>query len=333
MKTLDLLMMLALAAIWGVSFLLVHIAASALGPIGLVTTRMLIASGALLLYMRLTRRAPPDLGASWRGYLALGALNSALPLALEAFAIVQLSASLAAILAATTPLFTVLAAATWLRERLTVANVVGVLLGIGGVAVLVGGGSLPPGGNALLAVGAALLAALLYALGGIYAKVAFGGTSPLALAIGQELLAGLLMLPLALAAPPSEPPTAVALAATLVLALVMTAGGNLLYFALIARVGPTQTQIVSFLVPVVTLLAGALLLGEPVSGGAVAGLTIIFAGVGLVARPRPNTVADNVAQNSRTVPARATPAIPIGLLYDRHSRRRMASGHGASARL
>jgi drug/metabolite transporter (DMT)-like permease len=300
MKTLDLLMMLALAAIWGVSFLLVRVAASALGPLGLVTARMLIASGALLLYVHLSRRPQPDLRASWRGYLALGALNSALPLALEAFAVVQLSASLAAILAATTPLFTVLAA-VWLRERLSVANVVGVLLGLTGVAVLVGGGSLPPGGNALLAVGAALLAALLYALGGIYAKVAFGETSPLALTIGQELLAGLLMLPLALAAPPPEPPTPAALAATLVLALVMTAGGNLLYFALIARVGPTQTQVVSFLVPVVTLVAGALLLGEPVSGGAIAGLAIIFGGVGLVARPRPNTVADNVAQNSRTV--------------------------------
>jgi drug/metabolite transporter (DMT)-like permease len=333
MKTLDLLMMLVLAAIWGVSFLLVRVAAPALGPLGLVTARMLIASGSLLLYVHLSRRPQPELRASWRGYLALGALNSALPLALEAFAVVQLSASLAAILAATTPLFTVLAAAVWLRERLSVANVVGVLLGLAGVAVLVGGGSLPPGGNTLLAVGAALLAALLYALGGIYAKVAFGGTSPLALAIGQELLAGLLMLPLALVSPQAEPPTPAALVATLALALVMTAGGNLLYFALIARVGPTRTQVVSFLVPVVTLVAGALLLGEPVSGGAIAGLAIIFAGVGLVARPKPNAVTNNAAQTSHAVLVQPTPGVPKGPLYDRHSRRRMPPGHGATAQL
>jgi drug/metabolite transporter (DMT)-like permease len=340
MKPLDLLMVLALSVIWGLSFLLVRVAAPALGPLGLVTARMLLAGGALLLYSRIARRPLPNLRDSGRAYLVLGVLNSALPLALEAFAVVELSASLAAILAATTPLFTVLAAAVWLRERLTVANIVGVLLGLTGVAVLVGGGSLPSTSAAPLAVAAALLAALLYALGGIYAKLTFRDTSPLALATGQELLAGLLILPLALAAPPAgaltpgvlaAPPagalTPGVLAATLTLALVMTAGGNLLYFALIARVGPTQTQLVAFLVPVVALLAGGLFLGEPLDGATLAGLATIFAGVGLVARPRvagPNSITRRGVLH--------TAAAPAGPLYDRHSRR-LTPRRGATAGL
>jgi drug/metabolite transporter (DMT)-like permease len=332
MKPLDLLMVLALAVIWGLSFLLVRIAAPVLGPLGLVTARMLIASVALLLYGRIAGRSLPDLRGSWRAYVALGALNSALPLALEAFAVMELSASLAAILAATTPLFTVLAAAIWLGERLTPANMVGVLLGLAGVAVLVGGGSLPPGDTAPLAVGAALVAALLYALSSIYARRAFKETSPLALAVGQELLAGLLILPLALAAPPVGPLSPAVLAATLALALVMTAGGNLLYFALIARAGPTQTQTVAFLVPVVALLAGALLLGEPVGQATLTGLVIIFTGVGLVARRQPANDAEALAKPHRAA-QRATMLITsIGPLYDRHSRR-LPRGRGAAVGL
>lgn len=315
MKPVDLVMIATLAMIWGVSFLLIRIAAPVLGPVGLVTARMLIAGGVLLLYSLLTRHPLPDLRTGWRGYLILGALNSALPLALEAVAVMKLSASLAAILAATVPLFTVLAAAVWLHERLTVARVAGVLLGLGGVAVLVGGGSLPEGDAALPAVGAMLLAALLYALGGIYTRVALRDTPPLTLSIGQELVAGLLFLPLALALPPTTQPSTAVLAGTITLALLMTAGGNLLFFTLIARVGPTHTQLIGFLIPVVALLTGAVFLGEPIGAATLVGLAVIFAGVSLVIRaPAPASVS----------------VAPAGPLYDRHSRR-LPPGPGLAA--
>jgi drug/metabolite transporter (DMT)-like permease len=330
LKPLDLLMIVALASIWGLSFLLTSIAAPVLGPLGLVATRMLVASVALLIFARFARGTLPNLRAAWRPYLILGAFNSALPLTLQAFVVVELSVSMAAILAATTPLFTVLAAALWLGERLTIATIVGVLLGLAGVAVLVGGGGLPPGDTALVAVGAALLAALLYALGGIYAKVAFSGTSPLALVIGQEFLAGLLVLPLALTTTPVVTLTPGVLVATLALALVMTAGGNLLYFALIARVGPTRTQVVSFLVPVVALLVGVLFLGETVGAATLLGLAIIFVGVGLVARSR-SAVAHAGTASTPLVATGLAPSLPAGPLYDRHSRRRARLGQGAPA--
>lgn len=282
MNTRDLLKLLLLATIWGASFLLIRIAAPALGPVGLVTARMLIAGGALVLFALATRRTLPSLRYAWRTYLALGALNSAVPLTLEAFALLHLSASLGAILASTTPLWTAVGAALWLGERLTARAVVGLALGMAGVVAIVGWSELTLTGGVLLALGAALLSAVLYALGGIYARSVVRGRSPLALTIGQELSAGVLLLPLALAAPPPAPLSLPVVAATMALALFVTAGGTLLYFDLLARLGPTRTQSVGFLVPGVALLLGVLLLGEPLTAGMVLGLVLVLASVGLV---------------------------------------------------
>jgi drug/metabolite transporter (DMT)-like permease len=283
MNTRDLLKLLLLATIWGASFLLIRIAAPALGPAGLVTARMLIAGVALVLFAVATHRTLPSLRDEWRTFLALGALNSAVPLMLEAFALLHLSASLGAILASTTPLWTAVSAALWLGERLTARAAVGLALGMTGVVAIVGWSELALTGVVILAVGAVLLSALLYSLGGIYARAVVRGRSPLALTIGQELSAGVLLLPLALAAPPPGPLSLPVAVATVTLALAVTAGGTLLYFDLLARLGPTRTQSVGFLVPGVTLLLGVLLLGEPLTAGTLLGLGLVLASVGLVA--------------------------------------------------
>jgi drug/metabolite transporter (DMT)-like permease len=284
MNTRDLLKLLLLATIWGASFLLIRIAAPALGPVGLVTARMLIAGDTLLLFAMVTRRTLPSLRAEWPTYLALGALNSAVPLTLEAFALLHLSASLGAILASTTPLWTAMGAALLLGERLRLRAVAGLALGMGGVVAIVGWSELTLTGLVLLAIGAALLSAVLYALGGIYARAVARERSPLALTIGQELSAGLLLLPLALAALPPNSLSLPVVVATVTLVLFVTVGGTLLYFDLIARLGPTRTQSAGFLVPGVALLLGVLLLGEPLTAGKV-GLVLVLASVGIVAGP------------------------------------------------
>lgn len=329
-----------LAAIWGVSFLLIDIAAPMLGPLPLVSARMLIATAALLVYARVTHRQRPSLRESWKAYLVLGLLNSALPLSLEAFAVLHVPASLVAILVTAAPLFTALAAAGWLGERLAPAKLAGLLLGLLGVGLLIGWSPLPLTIPVVLAVGAGLLAALLYALGSIYAKVAFRGAPAVSLAIGQELLAGLVLLPPTLLHLPPALPSPVAIAAMLVLALVMTAGGNLLSFYLLDHVGPTKTQSVALLIPVFTLLASVAFLDEPVAGGTAAGLGIILASVGLVieVRVRLPRVAQPAAGTQLALPAGAThfdsasmpmPPRPSRAwpqdqvwAYDRHSTRR-----------
>jgi drug/metabolite transporter (DMT)-like permease len=330
-----------LAAIWGMSFLLIRIAAPKLGPLTLVTARMLIAGGILLLYVISTRRQRPDLRQFWKAYLVLGLLNSVLPLSLETFAVLHLPASLVAILLTAVPLFTALASAMWLREQLTGAKLAGLLLGLLGVGALVGWSRLPLTRMVVLAIGAVLLAAVFYALASIYAKVTFRGTSALSLTIGQELVAGTIMLPLALVSPPAAPPSLTVVAAVIVLGLVMTAGGNLLYFYLLDHVGPTKTQSVAFLIPVFALLASMVFLGEPVTGGTLLGLGIILAGVGLVIEVRmrlprmglraallsqPALPSDAILLDSAKVPtaSRLSGALFVdrALVYDRYSTRR-----------
>jgi len=281
MRPRDLGALLLLAALWGGSFLFIRIASPALGPLALVDLRVLLAGGALLVYAAIARRLP-TWRSWWRRYLILGALNAAVPFTLIATAELHLTASLAAILNATTPLFTALVAAVWLKERVTAPKAAGLALGVVGVAVLVGWSPLPPSDAVLLSVGASLLAALFYGLGGVYAKAAFGGVPPLALAIGQQLGAGACLSPFAALTLPAMRPSPGILVAVVVLALLCTALGYLLYFHLIGRVGPTKTLSVTFLIPVFGLLWSALFLREPVGIGTFAGLALILASVTLV---------------------------------------------------
>lgn len=274
-------MLVVLAALWGGSFLFIRVAVPVLGPFALIAARVLLAGVALLAYAHIAGHRPA-LRARWRDFLALGALNAALPFTLIAAAELRLPASLAAILNATTPLFAAVIATRWTGEPLPRGKRIGLALGVLGVAVLVGWSPLTLDGRTVLAVGASLLAALCYALGGVYAAERFRATPPLTLAIGQQLAAGLLLLtPAAFTLPPARPAPAVALAVA-ALALLSTALGYLLYFALIARVGPTNTLSVTFLVPAFGLLWGALFLGEAVGTGTMVGLALVLLSVTLI---------------------------------------------------
>ncbi|MEO7001076.1 MAG: DMT family transporter [Ktedonobacterales bacterium] len=278
--------LLLLAAIFGGSFLFIRVAAPALGPVTLADVRVLVAGLALLLYGVLGVRKRMNLRAYWKRYLILGALNAALPYSLIGFAELRLTAGLAAILNATTPLFATVVAAFWLGDRITPAKLFGLLLGIIGVSVVVGWSPLALDGGVALAVAASLLAALAYALGGVYAKRTFVGVAPLAQATGQQLGAGIVLLPFAIPLTIGAAPTLHlspdVIGAVVALALLGTALAYLIYFYLIVTVGATSTLSVTFLVPFFGLLWSALFLHEPVSVGSILGLLIILASIVLV---------------------------------------------------
>jgi drug/metabolite transporter (DMT)-like permease len=275
MKIRDAGMLLLLAALWGPSFLFIRIAVPTLGPVALMEFRVLLAAVAPVLYA-VTFARLPALRALWKAYLVLGGVNAALPFTLIALAELRLPSSLAAILNATTPLFTAIVAALWLHERLTMKKVMGLIIGVVGVGILVGWGPLSLNPPFFLSVGASLAAAGCYALGGVYSKVTFKGTAPLELVIGQQLGASILLLPFAAFRLPTVfPPLAVWLAVA-ALALLSTAAGYLLYFYLMARIGPTNTLSVTFLVPVFGLLLGVLFLGESLSLSWLIGLIVIL---------------------------------------------------------
>src|SRR5918995_1723594 len=270
-----------LGALWGGAFLFIRVAVPDLGPFLLVELRVGLAVVVLVLYALAVGRVP-KIRSRWRSFLVLGFFNSAVPFSLISAAEIYLTASLAAILNSTTVMFTAIVAAVWMGDALTTRKVFGVVLGIIGVTVLVGWDPMAVDWAVILSVGAMLVASLGYALGSVYAKRTFVGSSPLAIATGQLTAASLLMLPLAAVSVPDERPSTIVVLSVLGLALPSTALAYMLYFRLISNVGPTSTSTVTLLVPLFGLVFGVLLLDEPVGLGTLAGLILILSSVTLI---------------------------------------------------
>lgn len=293
----DFTVLLLLAFAWGASFLFMRIASPELGPVFTTELRVTLAAAALLLYARITGKTL-GMGRHWKQFLLLGALNAALPFTLICMAELELNASLAAILNATTPMFTALAAWGTLGEKPGISKSIGLIIGLVGVAVLVGWSPVPLEGRVLLSVFFSLGAALSYGFGGLYAARAGRGLAPLTLAAGQQLGAAVVLLPLAVIFAPRHLPSAAAVYSVLGLSIICTAVAYLLYFYLIQSVGAVKTVSVTFLVPVFGLMWGVIFLNEPVYANTVAGLAIILLSVMLVnrkSRAKGSTGVDSVA--------------------------------------
>lgn len=279
--------LLLLGAIWGASFIFIGVAVKEFGPLVLMFLRVVIAGLILLGLVYLSQMKNKvvvrvDWRANWRPYLIVGLLNSALPFTLIAFSELKITASLAAILNSTTPLFAVLVAAAWGNETLSGRKLLGVLLGVIGVTVLMGGGPLALNIEMIIAVAASLLAAFCYGTATVYAATHLKGLPPIYASVVQLLSAAILLaLPAALTVPPSLPSTT-AIFALLALILLSTSFAYLLYFYLLQNVGPTRTASVTFLVPVFGTIWGISFLQEPFNGGMLLGMVIILLSVGLV---------------------------------------------------
>src|SRR5262249_27641150 len=161
--------LLLLSALWGGSFILIRVSVPALGPIMTVAARVLIAGIALWIFA-LATKADLKLASCWPLYLAIGALNCAIPFVLISTAELHLTASMAAILNATSPLFGAVISAAWLKDPLTAGKVIGIAIAILGVVVLVGWSPLTYDRSTVLSIGASLLAAACYGLSGAYIK-------------------------------------------------------------------------------------------------------------------------------------------------------------------
>jgi drug/metabolite transporter (DMT)-like permease len=274
-------MLLALAAMWGASFLFIAIAVDDFGAIGVAESRTVLGVGGLALYAVAIGRLPA-IRARWRGYLVLGAINAALPFALIAAAELTIPASLAAIVNASAPLFAAIGAALWLGQPLTRRSATGLALGLAGVALVVGLAPINLDSRTLLAIGASLAAAALYAVGGHMAKQRFADVPPLTLSIGQLTGAAVLLIPALAIAPPRHAPGAGPIAAVVALGLVATGVAYLLYFRLIEEIGATGALTVTQLVPVFGVVWAALFRNERITIGMIVGMVIVLAGVLLV---------------------------------------------------
>jgi drug/metabolite transporter (DMT)-like permease len=284
MKTREATDLILLAALWGASFLFMRVAVPEFGPVPLVALRVAVAALVLLPLV------------VWRGELAqlrthgtrlalLGGLNSALPFVLLSYATLTVTAGFAAILNATTPLWTAVIGALWLRDRITPTQWVGLALGFVGVSVLVWGkAGLSPGSQewaVTLAVLAALLATACYGLAAHVSRRLGDTITPLPMAAGSQVGSTLLLAPLAFVFWPAVAPSAAAWGSVFVLGIGCTALAYLLYFRLITRIGAVRASAVAFLIPAFASLWGLAFLHEPITLQMLLGGAVILLGTAL----------------------------------------------------
>jgi drug/metabolite transporter (DMT)-like permease len=273
--------LIIVSALWGGSFLLMRIAVPNLGPVVVALSRVLIAGIVLALFCR-ALGIKLELRRRWQHYLILGVLNGALPFTLISAAELHLTASVAVILNATTPIFGVFFAAFWGVEAFTIRRFFGLCIGVFGVGILVGWNPAQPSIQVYLSVVASLVAAAAYGLAGVSAKATVRGISAFALAAGSQLSAAVILLPLLPFVPIHSSVSGTVVVCVIVLALLCTAVARVLHFQLIARVGPTTAALTTYLAPIFGILWEWLFLTEVPQVGMLIGLTMILGSLTLI---------------------------------------------------
>ncbi len=274
-----------LSVLWGGSFFFGKVALAELKPFTVVLGRVGLAALALMILTHLLgHRFPSDMRL-WGAFFIMGALNNLIPFSLIFWGQTQIASGLAAILNATTPLFTVaLAHVVTEEEKMTPNKLIGILLGLAGVAIMMGPEVL--NGLELHVVGqlAILGAALSYAFAGLYGR-RFRQHPPIVTATGQVTATTILMIPIVTMVdqPWALPaPGLITWGALIALALLSTAVAYVIYFQILATAGATNLLLVTFLIPVSAILLGAMILGERLDAKHFIGMALIMLGLAAV---------------------------------------------------
>ena len=282
-------LLLTLAAMWGASYLFIKLAVDDIPPAAMTEIRVLVAGLLLFGYLALrigAGRAAQELRAAWKPCLVLGVINAALPMGLVAWGETHVDSNIAGIAQSTVPIFTFLLAARFLpHEPVGGLRIAGVALGFVGVSVLAGfeGNA---GFWAIAGTLAVVLSSLSYASGGVYGQLQVHDIAGPVLAAGNMLAAAVVLLPLAIADPPTEAPGAAAVAGLTGLILIPTFAGQLLLFRILRLHGSRKLSVVTYLMPIFAVVYGAVLLDEAVTGPMLAGFALIVVGAALASGQR-----------------------------------------------
>ncbi|MFH6571332.1 DMT family transporter [Aeromonas caviae] len=265
--------LLALAAIWGASFLFMRIAAPAFGSVNTTFLRVFFALVGLAA-MLLLLRTPMQFQGKLKSIMVLGIINSGVPFLMYAVAALWLPAGYSAILNATTPLMGALIGFSFFSETLTLRKWAGVMLGLVGIGLITTTGEVDLSGQLAIGVLACLIATACYGCAGFLTRrwvTERGGLDAKLVAFGSQIGAVLFLLPF--------------FGYTLAVGFLCTAFAYLLYFRLIADIGPLRSLTVTFLIPPFGILWGYLVLGETLTGGFVFGGAVVCLAVWLVTSP------------------------------------------------
>jgi len=298
MRTSDYLRLFLLAAIWGASFIFMRIAAPQFGAMNTAFFRVFfgfIGLGVILLIIKSSFRFENKFKSS----LILGVINSGLPFLMYCFAAKWLPAGYSAILNATTPLMGALLGFAFFSEKLTARKWIGVILGLVGIIVITTIGEINSASGMIYGIVACLVATGCYGVAGFLTRLWIsdrGGLDPKMVAFGSQIGATVFLLPFFVWSMGTE--TAInwvqidVWVSILALGVICTALAYILYFRLIADIGPLRSLTVTFLIPPFSVLWGYLALGEIITKGFIIGALIVCIAVWMIVSPgkRPMTI-------------------------------------------
>jgi drug/metabolite transporter (DMT)-like permease len=271
-----------ISVIWGIPYLLIKVADSGV-PVPVLVFARVTGGAVLLLPLALRRRELAALRPRWRWVLLFAAVEMIVPWALLSDAERHLSSSMTGLLIASVPIIgLVLARLTGGSERLSAVRWTGLLAGLAGVALLAGRGAL---GGGAWPVAEVLLVALGYATGPLIANRKLGDVPALGVIAVCLGFAAIVYAPVAVFSWPHTMPSARVLLALAGLAVICTAVAFMLFFALIAEVGPARATVITYVNPAVAVALGVAVLGEPLTPAIVAAFALILAGSVLATRP------------------------------------------------
>jgi drug/metabolite transporter (DMT)-like permease len=309
------LLFAGLSLAWGIPYLLIKISVDEISPLALVLFRTGL--GALLILpLALGRGAIRPVLKRWRVVLLYTVVEISVPWWLLSHAEIHLSSSLSGLLIAAVPLAGVgVGVLTRRHERLGLGGVAGLALGLLGVAFLVG---VDVGGSDLLAVGEMVIVVICYAFGAALMGHQLGDLPGVGVVAVSLVAASVAYLPIALLVPGSLPaamPSAHVVLSVVTLAAVCTVGAFLMMFALVAEIGPVRATTVTYVNPAVAIVAGAVVLHEPVTAATGVGFVLVLLGSALVTR-RPKVLAAELLPPEAAPIAGATILGPSTVLPD-----------------
>jgi|TARA_S200000501_G_scaffold350655_1_gene367864 drug/metabolite transporter (DMT)-like permease len=275
MELKDWILLTALAAIWGSAFMFIKISAVDFGPILLVTLRLLIAG--LVFMPFLLRKKKRSLFKSYLpAILIIAIVSNAIPFTMFAYASLGATSNMLGILNGTTAFLTTVIAYFWLKESVSLKQIVGLLLGFIGVLILVNPSN---GSTTFIASMCAMIGSLCYAFNATYLQKYHSNSDKIVLIGWSMLFGGFFMIPLASFNLPDAIPDTNSILALFWLAVISTGLGYLAYVRLIDRIGAVKTVTLTYLLPVFSIIWGAIFLQEKITSIILGGFIFVMMGM------------------------------------------------------
>ena len=286
-----LILFLSLGLIWGLPYLLIKVSVEYLSPEVIVFLRVFIAA-IILMPVVIKRGYLRELKGHWKWVFVFAVVEITFPIGALTYAEIKLSSSMAGLLVAAVPI--VAAIIAWrlgIDDRITGIRILGLSIGIVGVAALVG---LDVSGSELISVALLGITVVGYALGPIIVSQKLATVPALAAVAMAMVINSVIYSPLAFINRPTEAIPINVWVAVAVLGAVCTALAFVLFFALVAEVGPTRTTVITYINPAVAVILGVLVLSEPITLGLVIGFPLILIGSFLATRKAPTFESEPV---------------------------------------